>query len=453
MSGFISESIKTKQPLIDDNFTHAVCIGQTGCGKTSSFILPNVKKRLHDGHGMFVIDFKGSLNQQIKALALKEDRIKDVIEIGVAWGDNINLLSNVSKELFLESIEKLDGDAEKDKFWTTSALAILGIIYDILKYIGYIQSLESNRSYLKSFQKNYTLNIQTFVKITQNQKALSLFLEKIANKTSILYNRCREGEIDSKSRDQKLTLKFMDKMAYLMDKLRIFTEDIDEDRPSSGSSGVLFMIKNYLNSYDQSGLDGSLDVVKMLESKKIVIVRANSFSKYAMEGFMHILYTRLAKKDTKTPVSLVIDEFQRTVTKNSIPFVDIFREKKVELIAAFQNTSQLNIKLGEEEAEEFLLNMVTRFDYAQKDEFELKTFEYMVNNKKYISQPIFFEESDLEDVQYIWQAKTRKAIKKSGKWIYKKSYDSEKCTIFDIETKSSKVHYLLNEDEDKMVAF
>lgn len=451
MPGFISETIKVKQPIVNSDFTHAVCIGQTGCGKTSSFILPNVKKRLKDGHGLFIIDYKGSLNQQIKALALEENRIEDVIEVGVAWGKNINMIANTSKKLFLDTIENLDDENSGEGFWKSSALAIIGVVYDIIMYMDYLQSLNLNCTSFRMCQSKYKLNIKTFSNIMKNKDSIEDFLNEIRKNVVILSKMSSSNEKSEKNRDFLLIMKFISKIEYLQEKLWIFAEGIDEDRPNGGHGGVLFMIKSFLNSFDQNGLDGDIDILDLLESKKIVIIRADSFTKHATEGLMNILYTRLALRDNKTPITLIIDEFQRTVTKKSLPFVDVFREKKVELIAAFQNMSQLNTKVGEEETEEFILNIVSRFDYAQKGENEFGTFEYENDSKKNIANPIFFDDEDLMDTQYIWQIKTGIKIEQEGKWIYKKSYDIEKSLIYNIETQQNKIYYSLSAEDKKLL--
>ena len=69
MAGFIKEETPLLTPILPDDFRHSLCFGETGSGKTSSFMLPNIKDRLQKGHGIFAIDFKGNLNLQIKALA------------------------------------------------------------------------------------------------------------------------------------------------------------------------------------------------------------------------------------------------------------------------------------------------------------------------------------------------------------------------------------------------
>ena len=102
MAGFIQETIPTQSPKVLTDFRHALCVGETGCGKTTSFMLPNIADRIKAGHGMLIMDFKGNLHEQVKVLAEQQNRLIDVVEIGVPWGTSINLFQNMSRTLYLD---------------------------------------------------------------------------------------------------------------------------------------------------------------------------------------------------------------------------------------------------------------------------------------------------------------------------------------------------------------
>ncbi|WP_089188434.1 type IV secretory system conjugative DNA transfer family protein [Campylobacter sputorum] len=72
-----------KKINIDENFTHAMIVGETGSGKTTSAILPHLKDRIEKGWGVLVYDYKGGEHKKIKHLALKCGRLKDVVMINV----------------------------------------------------------------------------------------------------------------------------------------------------------------------------------------------------------------------------------------------------------------------------------------------------------------------------------------------------------------------------------
>jgi len=447
MSGFIQEYTQEQRPLVNNDFTHAAAIGETGCGKTSSFILPNIEQRIIDNHGMFIIDYKGNLHFQVKALAKKHSKLQDVIEIGSAWGNSINLLANVEKNLFREVLAKQEEES-KDMFWINSALNVFDLIYDLLKYRAYIiEAFDLN--IVSRIKDKYSKKISTFVEITQNKDSLEKFLK---------FNRLVLQELDEariqkefSSQDTLLYNKFYNNIKYSNKKLEIFTKGIDDDRPSAGSAGILLVLRNHLFTFDSPSLNGDVDIVDYLtKSKKIVIFRAESLNQNALEGLMHCFYTRLAKKDCLSPVSLIIDEFQRTITKNSMPYVDVFREKRVELIAAFQNRSQIINKVEQERADELLLNIVSKYEYAQKEDNDLETFEYTLNGHKRKAQPIFFSQEELYEAQYDWQQINNNTItKNSGKWIYLKSYDTDKCKIINIDTLEQKDYFVPQKREKR----
>ena len=88
-----TEEKQTMDPIwVPLNFTNAICYGQTGSGKTSFFILPNIHNRIEQGHSVIVFDFKGNMHLKVKCIADNFRRLEDVLEIGVLWGESLNLL-------------------------------------------------------------------------------------------------------------------------------------------------------------------------------------------------------------------------------------------------------------------------------------------------------------------------------------------------------------------------
>ena len=84
---------------IDKDFTHAMITGQTGCGKTTSAILPIMDDRIKSKHGLLIFDYKGGEHFKIKYLAKKHKRLKDVVMINVPWGERINITAEASEKL------------------------------------------------------------------------------------------------------------------------------------------------------------------------------------------------------------------------------------------------------------------------------------------------------------------------------------------------------------------
>lgn len=128
--GFHVEKREEKQSLdpilVPLAFTNAMCYGQTGSGKTSSFILPNIHERIVQGHSVIVFDFKGNMHLKVKCVADNLGRLNDVLEIGVLWGERLNLLEGLSEK----EIDTLlsSGGFNKD-YWDMAALSLFKALY------------------------------------------------------------------------------------------------------------------------------------------------------------------------------------------------------------------------------------------------------------------------------------------------------------------------------------
>ena len=99
--GFIQKttqsSSRLQNNLVPINFTHAHAIGQTGCGKTTSFIYPNLDHRIEQGHSVLLYDFKGKEHMSLKYFAQKHGRLSYEAECLYQ-----NKVLNLSDEYVLE---------------------------------------------------------------------------------------------------------------------------------------------------------------------------------------------------------------------------------------------------------------------------------------------------------------------------------------------------------------
>ena len=116
------------------SFTHAMITGQTGCGKTTSAILPAMDERIKAGHGMLVFDYKGVEHKKVKFLAKKHGRLKDVVMINVPWGDKINIMDDASESLLMNFFQKTFG-TKRDPFWGNLAANIATKSLSMMKAI------------------------------------------------------------------------------------------------------------------------------------------------------------------------------------------------------------------------------------------------------------------------------------------------------------------------------
>ena len=139
--GFIDAKQEQKEAILPINYTHILILGETGSGKTTGIINPNIKHRIKEGHGVLVFDYKGHYHTHIKALAKQCGRLEDVIMIGEPWGENINILSLLNENGIEEILNVLLFNDGKNTFWERSAInlaieiltAIIGRNKDNLK--------------------------------------------------------------------------------------------------------------------------------------------------------------------------------------------------------------------------------------------------------------------------------------------------------------------------------
>ena len=443
MAGFIQEEIQKITPNVPNDFRHALCVGETGCGKTTSFILPNMLERMKNGNGLFVIDFKGNLHSQVKALAHQEGRLNDVFEVGVPWGSTINIFKNISRSMFINSLNEINGK-DGERFWISSALNLAGQLYDVFALMQNLKDLLKGK---QAVFFDYELSTVSINKVLSSYKNIESFLSSIKHilnelaldKLLVLKD---EGTGDN---DLYLIRQFSKELEEVFSKLTSFYAEIDQSSPASGSGGVLFSLKNLMHTFTQVGLDGSQDLQSYLESGKIVILRSESYDDNVTNAIMNILYQRLLIRRSSRGISLFIDEFQRTVSPTNLPYIDLFREMKVELIAAMQNINQLENKITEEKCHEFLGNVLHNFFYADHRENTLKTFEFTLGKKKAEAQPIFIERVELFRAQILWQNFRNKSL--PNYWVYHRFDGHKRALILNIKTGQTKYHYILSKQD------
>ena len=100
--GFIPTKVKNssnkakkgKELIVPKLYTHSCAVGQTGCGKTTSYIYPNLNERISLNDGILVMDYKGKEHNAVKLFAKRHNRLNDVLEIGKPWGESINIINS-----------------------------------------------------------------------------------------------------------------------------------------------------------------------------------------------------------------------------------------------------------------------------------------------------------------------------------------------------------------------
>ena len=444
MAGFIRETTPKATPIVQTDFRHSLCRGETGCGKTTSFMLPNIQDRIQKNYGMLIVDVKGNLHSHVKAIATRENRLKDVLEIGVPWGSKINIFANISRSLFVDTLSEINGNT-KDDFWISSALNIAGIIYDVFAIYKNLKSLTRGKINL-SFDAQF--DVETINRILSSFVSFAKFIkdcEKVANLLNIK-NIAKLKKINMSENDIYLIRQFAQEFSVSYTKLFDFYKEIDKDNPAAGNGGVFFVLRSIMHMFIQNGFDGIIELKELLEGGKIVVLHAETYDESLFLALMNILYKRLLIRNNQKPITLFLDEFQRSVSKRNIPYIDLFREMNVEVIAAMQNIQQLENKIGERRCDEFLGNILHNYEYANHRENSLDTFEFVYKNKKSLAIPIFINNKEKVLAQMKWQNVSEKSLPLG--WIYVRPEGYKRAIFVNIRTKKLKYYFILDKKDN-----
>ena len=449
--------IKTKsQKMMDDAtilvpplFTHAIAFGQTGCGKTTSFIYPNIKHRLELGHGILIYDYKGKEHLSVKALAKQTNRLDDVVEIGKPWGESINLIQNMGEEAIDNFFDYILHHDASQQFWQNSAKSLGHSILKILKAIesfatvlGSIdKDFENNEEYIfrefgkyTSFKYPIKRTLASLLHVCSTSDTLNNFIKDLDELSRItdmfikeniekILVEVAEGDMNS---SKKIISQLICAREYLMDvieenrdTLKTFGKDSNENL----TQNVIGSLTSPLSILAQNKFynTNSFDVVSALNQGKIIIVNTQALSDVATESFNSSILYELTKRTQKInihPISIFIDESQRILSKETDLPVDILREAKVDVFLSTQNSALLKDKLGLDKFTALMGNLTHKYyfqtstDEELQTEFileEFKTFEYIASQnsflKQQISQPLYLSLQEKIDTEYLFQTK------------------------------------------------
>lgn len=422
--GFLdsSDNLQKAAPIVKDEFTHALCIGETGSGKTTGFILPNIKDRIAKKHGILVYDFKGNLHLGVKKLALEADRLGDVIEIGTPWGKKTNPFEYMTiKEIYTLLFALISQKDTEGVFWHSAAATLGSNIVRVVRRIGKVKesfeqlgvefpklsfrySVDFNDKISKiehaampvsdyhaegfeypvsaSFASLYSC-VRTVKKLCMftdghpmlvaflKDKLVSAFASKMKKEFA---NQNIESEwpaVQKGFEEALLRIEELDNSFAMLDSYKSMAVSISDD--FSGNYGVIFSLESSLKHfYDYSFFsEHECDIIEELNVGKIVVVNTSLLTNQMINALNQSLVLNLskrAKQPRKTPVSIFIDEANRVVDKNTELATDILREAKVELILAIQNESQMVYKMGIERYKELKGNLTEQVIFRNNDE-------------------------------------------------------------------------------------
>lgn len=429
--GFLQNNSHKKEvsTIVPIKFTHSCAIGETGCGKTTGYIYPNLDERIKHKHSILMYDYKGKEHSALKVIAKKYNRLDDVIEIGVPWGVSVNLIKYMNEAELREFVRGLTGLAEKDQYWADSAANITISIWKSLKayfdVINLAKKVDDETFFLNMSEEKFPneLTFASISDVTKDQKSIVHFfesLQKLNDKFEVLFQKqVTSTSNDTLEKNKELYVLLMEKILalkqvikYDIESLMVFKEaEASKNKSTTFQTMILSMSTTFatvskLKSFNKD----EFNLVEALNNGKIVVINTRELSPQALSSFTGSLLQELSKRVTKkdyTPLSIFIDEAQRVVDKHMDLYEDVLREAKIELFLAFQNHELMIEALGENNFLALYQNLTMKFNFRNTFSWkdletdELKDFEYIVESTKdtHIAKTIFFEEEELFDVQ------------------------------------------------------
>ena len=433
--GFIKSTHSSLQTsaLVPLTFTHSCAIGQTGCGKTTSYIYPNLNARIEMGHGILVFDYKGKEHKVVKALAAEHNRLGDVVEIGVPWGEHINLIQYMNESDFHNFIHTLIG-TEKDPFWSTAGANLASTVWNVIRSYLKVLSLSDDKFYLdlKNFLTRQslptTLTAASILNVCSSVKNIAHF-EKTAHKIQQELLDYLDKAIASYS-DTHTKLQTHKKFTPLinaifacgetvrekMSALKVYTDNKSAINRSSTLDTIILTISATLPTIANLEMlnNKAFDPVEALNKGQIIVINPQALSQEALAIFTSSLLNELSRRIHKkvTDVSIFIDEAQRVMHKSMDLHTDILREARVDLFLAFQNPSLVINVIGENNYFALMGNLTNTYHYQNQSNYSeemalksLSTFEYYHNENptKHTGEPLFIEKKRLFNTEQCYQ--------------------------------------------------
>jgi hypothetical protein len=478
--GFIktNQNIENMQTtIVPETFTHSCAIGQTGCGKTTGYIYPNMLNRIKNNHSLIVFDYKGKEHNVVKVFANQCDRLNDIEEIGKDWGRAINLLKYMNDavlENFLFELFALDG--ADNVYWGRSAT---NISMTILKVLGYMEQIlyKANNINLKDEMENVINCFKYFTyPKTKSLYSLSLVVKSVdelkgfvRNLDSLYHNLLDEIKeliiIDFEKLSKDKIKKKYHEILYVMEKFKIDIEktknNLNSFETSSSNNAktlqtiILAMNTPLINIANIKWLnEDQFDIVESLNKGKIIIFNTKTFSENILASYCNAIFLELTKRITITnlkPISIFVDEAQRIMSRKTDLPIDVLREAKVDLFLAFQNEELMIQKLGEIKYVSLIKNMKNQYVfknigfYNDQDLSKLETFEYFIDEdepEKNIAESVFLEKNELFNVELKFQ----KGINLHDKYNLK-GKDKNRIIIHDEYAIKDNIIYLMDKFE------
>lgn len=428
-----SKKVEQSSTIVPKDFRHSLCIGQTGCGKTSSYIYPNLEDRIKNGYGIMLVDYKGHEHKSVKYIANKYLRSDDVLEIGVPWTKNSNLITYFNEKELKKFVISLMELSAENSYWSESASNIIVSIWKSIKLYNEVveaaDDINNKKSYqnvVERFKLPTDLTFTEIVNATKSVNKIANFLKKMQT-ISLRFMSMTKKKIEDyyekygkEAAQEKYLLlfskclNFKSLVANDLKSLEVFKDAVEDTGNRSTSLQTLMMaMGTTLSSVAGNKMfndANGVDIVKALNDGKIIVVNSQELTNVVLASFTGSILNELSKRSGQTninPISVFIDEAQRVLSPEIDLYVDVLRSAKVEMYLAFQNISLMQEALGKTKLLALVQNLSTSFhfknalDYEDLETSKLDTFQYYKNgvDKVHTAKAIFLDKDEVFDVE------------------------------------------------------
>lgn len=496
--GFLSSDKTVKSStdhgaIVPEHFTHAHAVGQTGCGKTTSFIYPNLLSRIKMGHSILLYDFKGKEHMSLKYLAKQEGRLDDVLEVGKPWGAKINLMrlmDRKSLDLFLKNIT---ASSQDNQYWAKAASKLFLSVYDVIvileKISIYAKELEWEKEFTRTLHMSETIDLEEFdyprtlsfksiMPICQSEQNVSTFvnhLKRLQKKMDKFYLNIVKDNKESEFESPEILEKYRSFILLLVQLKRVIKSSqislasfmkVDDTNPKLSIVMTLLPLVDVANKVEFNSDD--VDLLKALDDKKMISINAKDLSNELLESMTYALFNEFSKRSMLMevqPISVFIDEAQRVITKNQDHNLDVLRECRVEMFLAYQNAELMENHLGENEYKALMKNLTSSFYFTnlayhkENDLSTLKPFECLMSQDNYLQthnlEPLFLDKKGLYEVENrylsergVFSAFGLEAFSKDGIVLFDgRLFEENKIIVYDLKSKCSSIEEIVTPED------
>jgi len=435
--GFLASDATTEETNIENtlivptNYTHSCAIGATGCGKTTSYIYPNLNKRIKEGHGILLFDYKGKESAAVKAIAKRNDRLTDVMEIGVPWGVKINLIKYMNEAEIREFTISIMGLEENNPYWSITGGNIIVSLWKVIKSYCEILNIAEKLDLKAYFEKSLirydypsNLTFRSFAEITESKRSLTNFAVNLPNlikrfkyilenELKVAFNESSQESVFEKFEELSMAIvNFIDIVAKDIIPLKVFEEAKNSENSSTTFQTIILAMSTTFGAIAEVDAfnEDSMDLVEALNNYKVVVINTKELNSTILSSFVNSLFNELSKRTVQvnlTPISIFIDEAQRVMNESTDIYIDVLREAKVELFLAFQNPQLMIESIGDNKFSGLLQNLTKQYlfknilNFKEYETAKLKEFEYYCKDKsmRNSAEALFLDQNELFQAQ------------------------------------------------------